>query len=274
MTQEYVHGYGIEAKQRLLDQSRTLRELLLHDTRYAPGEHVLEAGCGIGAQTEWLAANHLGTNFTSIDIDRSSLEEAKALCQSAENVTFEHGDLNHLAYEDNQFDHVFVCFVLEHLRTPLNALVEANRVLKPGGTITVIEGDHGSVVMHPKSQAAQAAIEAQMALQVRELGDATFGRRLYPTLSSTGFESVAVSPRVVYADATRPDLVEHFVEKTLTQMIEGIREPAIRANIISERKFDLGIEALRRAQEADGVFTYTFFKAVGVKPPLLRPNRT
>ena len=42
------------------------------------------------------------------------------------------------------FDHVFVCFVLEHLSRPAEALSSLKTVLKPGGSITVIEGDHGS----------------------------------------------------------------------------------------------------------------------------------
>ncbi len=36
-------------------------------------------------------------------------------------------------------------------------------MLKPGGTITVIEGDHGSTYFHPDSQAARDAITCQVA---------------------------------------------------------------------------------------------------------------
>ena len=52
----YVHGYeGLESL-RLRDQARTLEELLHGDMRYPPGATVLEAGCGVGAQTVALAA--------------------------------------------------------------------------------------------------------------------------------------------------------------------------------------------------------------------------
>ena len=40
-----------EEARRLADQAATLADLLHHDTAYGAGEHVLEAGCGIGAQT-------------------------------------------------------------------------------------------------------------------------------------------------------------------------------------------------------------------------------
>ena len=47
----YVHGYDEAEELRLNDQATTLEALLHHDTAYPPGSTVLEAGCGVGAQT-------------------------------------------------------------------------------------------------------------------------------------------------------------------------------------------------------------------------------
>jgi hypothetical protein len=80
-----------------------------------------------------------------------------------------------------------------------------------------------------------------------------------------GLEAVQVSPRTVYVDSSRPDLVDGFTRKTFTAMIEGVRESAIGAGIIDPEAFDAGVLALRRTAEADGVFCYTFFKGVGKK---------
>ena len=46
-------------------------------------------------------------------------------------------------------------------------------------------------------------------------------------------------------------------------MVEGVREPAIAAGLIDAERFDAGVRDLYRTAEADGVFCYTFFKAVG-----------
>ncbi len=134
----YVHGYSVREQKRLRDQSTTLTDLLHHDTRYPAGSRVLEAGCGVGAQTVPLARNSPGAYFTSIDLSPQSLEQARQVVeeQQLSNVVFRQADIFHLPFDENLFDHVFVCFVLEHLPNPLQALECVQRVVKPGGTIS------------------------------------------------------------------------------------------------------------------------------------------
>jgi hypothetical protein len=153
--------------------------------------------------------------------------------------------------------------VLEHLGQPMEALTRLKRLLKPGGTVTVIEGDHGSTYFHPDSLAARAVIQCQITLQHRAGGNALIGRQLYPLMNAAGFSRVRVSPRIVYADSSRPDLVDGFTRKTFTAMIEGVRTSAISAGLITPEDFDDGIRDLHRTTQDDGVFCYTFFKGVG-----------
>jgi protein-L-isoaspartate O-methyltransferase len=267
MSNDYVHGYDPRENIRLQDQAATLVDLLHADTAYPPGSRVLEAGCGVGAQTVTLARNSPQARITSVDISASSVAEARRRVEAAgfSNVTFEQGDIFDLPYAPESFDHVFVCFVLEHLARPRDALGALKALLKPGGTMTVIEGDHGSTYFHPDSEAAHRAIRCQVALQARAGGNANIGRELYPLLAAAGFRSVSVSPRMVYVDASRPGLVEGFTKNTFTAMIEGVRAAALDAGLIDADTFDAGIRALYRTTEPDGVFCYTFFKAVGVK---------
>jgi protein-L-isoaspartate O-methyltransferase len=267
MSTDYVHGYNPRENIRLQDQASTLVDLLHVDTAYPPGSRVLEAGCGVGAQTVTLARNSPQAHITSMDISASSVAEARGRVEAAgfANVTFEQGDIFDLPYAPESFDHVFVCFVLEHLAHPLDALAALKSRLKPGGTMTVIEGDHGSTYFYPDSEAARRAIQCQVELQRRAGGNANIGRELYPLLTAAGFDAVSVSPRMVYVDSSRPGLVEGFTKNTFTAMIEGVREQAIDAGLLDADTFDAGIRALVRTTESDGVFCYTFFKAVGVK---------
>jgi SAM-dependent methyltransferase len=263
----YVHGYESRENRRLQDQADTLVELLHSDTLYQAGNRVLEAGCGVGAQTVTLARNSPDASFISIDISEDSLSEAGRAVETAglTNVQFQQADIFNLDFEPESFDHVFVCHVLEHLDRPDHALAILKGCLKTGGTITVIEGDHGSVYFYPESEAARKAIECQVELQKRSGGNAMVGRELFPLLNKAGFNPVDVSPRMVYADASRPGLVEGFTKNTFTAMIEGVRDEALKARIVDETAFDQGIRDLCRTAEEDGVFCYTFFKAVGIK---------
>ncbi|MED5618985.1 class I SAM-dependent methyltransferase [Ideonella sp. BN130291] len=264
MTPAYVHGYDPRENERLQDQAGTLVELLHGDTQYPAGSRVLEAGCGVGAQTVTLAQRSPGAHFTSVDISAASVAEARRRLQAAglHNVAVQQGDIFHLPFEAASFDHVFVCFVLEHLAQPARALALLKRLLKPGGTLTVIEGDHGSTCFHPASAAAQAAVQCQVTLQQRAGGNALIGRQLYPLLVQAGFDSVRVLPRMVYVDGSRPQLVDGFTRKTFTAMIEGVRGAAVAAGLSSAQAFDAGVRDLHRTAEPDGVFCYTFFKGV------------
>ena len=267
MSDSYVHGYHPRENIRLQDQASTLEELLHSDTAYPAGSRVLEAGCGVGAQTVTLARNSPQAAITSVDISEASVAEARRRVAAAglSNVVFQCADIFNLPFEPRSFDHLFVCFVLEHLRRPVEALRVLKNLIKDGGTITVIEGDHGSAYFHPDSEAARRAIQCQVELQRRAGGNSMIGRELYQLLREAGFGSVRVSPRMVYVDSSKPSLVEGFTKKTFTAMIEGVRQQAIEAGLMDEHAFDQGIADLYRTAGPGGVFCYTFFKAKGTK---------
>jgi predicted O-methyltransferase YrrM len=265
----YVHGYHQREGRRLQDQADTLVDYLHADTSYPAGSVVLEAGCGVGAQTVTLAARSPTASFASVDLSATSLAQAKARTQRAghRNVRFQRADIFNAPFTPESFDHVFVCFLLEHLADPDAALTTLIGLLKPGGSMTVIEGDHGSAYFHPDSQDARAAIQCLVTLQRNAGGNAMIGRELYPLLTRVGLATVTVSPRLVYVDASRPrDLVNGFINKTFAAMVDGTRDAAITAGLIEPKRFDAGIRDLYRTAEPDGVFCYTFFKAIATKP--------
>jgi SAM-dependent methyltransferase len=265
---EYVHGYAPRENERLADQADALIDLLHDDTSYPAESAVLEAGCGIGAQTVTLARRSPGARITSIDISATSVAQASRRVHDAglTNVALQVADVFDLPFADASFDHAFVCFVLEHLAEPVRALRAVARVLKPGGSITVIEGDHGSAFFHPETAAARAAIACQIELQRGTGGNAEIGRQVFPLVQAAGFDDVRVSPRLVYVDGSRPDLIDAFTRKTFTAMIAGVRDAAIAHGLSDAASFDRGIRDLERTATPGGVFSYCFFKAVATKP--------
>lgn len=271
----YIHGYRRRAQGRLDNQAGALVDLLHAGTAYPPGTLVLEVGCGVGSQTLTLARRSPETRFVSVDVSADSVSVARRriVDSGMTNVDLYQADVFALPFRPASFDHAFVCFVLEHLSRPREALEIVRRLLRPGGTVTVVEGDHGSAFFHPDSEAARAVIACQIELQRRAGGDALIGRRRYPLLAYAGYTPVKVTPRDVYVDASRPDLVEGFTRRTFTAMINGVRDEVLAAGLLSPHRFDAGIHDLQRTAEADGVFSYTFFKATATTPgPVSSPR--
>ena len=262
-----MHGYSKRESERLVDQADTLAGILHHDTQFPAGSKVLEAGCGVGAQTIMLAKNSPDAKITSIDISEESLNQARDLIEKEgfTNVKFQKADIMDLPFEKESFDHIFVCFVLEHLLNPVEALLELKKYLKTGGTITVIEGDHGSCYFHPESKEAVKAWQCLIKAQQDLGGDPMVGRRLYPLLDAASFADIVVTPRVVYVDNSKPHLVDGFIKKTIIAMVEGVKDQAIKSGLINHGEWEKGIDDLYKSAEEDGTFFYNFFKAVAVK---------
>jgi SAM-dependent methyltransferase len=213
---------------------------------------VLEAGCAVGEQTVVLATNSPLANFTSVDGSPEALLHAQRRAQRAGlgNVHFQVADVHALPFPRAHFDHVFAGFVLEHRPDPAADLAELRRVLKPGGTITVVETDPGPASGGPGSADARDAIAALVELRRRAGGDARIGRRLQPLLTEAGFRDVEIPP------GTR---------RTFPAGLEGVREEALAAGRVTADGFDAGIADLHRAAD-EGTLSYPCFTAVAVNP--------
>ena len=91
----YLRGYSAAEASRLGVQADLLEDLLHNGTAFAGGSEVLEAGCGVGAQTVVLARRSPGARFTCIDISEPSLARARERAAAA-GITcarFQHADL-------------------------------------------------------------------------------------------------------------------------------------------------------------------------------------
>ena len=267
--EQYVHGYSPREAQRLEDQAASVKELIHHDTVYPEGSRVLEVACGVGAQSVTIASRNPGSRFFSFDVAIDSLQAAAARVRRAglSNTRMFAADLFTLPLAAESFADVFVSYLLEHLPDPVAALQTLAGIMRPGGTITVVEGDHGSCYFFPRHDAALRAWNCLIEVQARLGGDSLIGRSLFPLLERAGFVDVTVSPRMVYADYSRPTMMDLFVAKTIVPMVEGVERQALEWGLITRREWEEGLAHLRSiATSRDGAFCYTFFKAVARKP--------
>lgn len=104
----------------------------------SPAQNVLDVGCGDGKFTRSLTA--LSTNVTGVDVKEKSIARAKA-ANNAEGkaVEFLVADGQALPFADASMDAVVISNSLHHIPDPRKGLAEAARVLKPGGTLYVME---------------------------------------------------------------------------------------------------------------------------------------
>lgn len=255
-------------RDRVTNNPESLHEFLYGDTRYAAGEMVLVVGDGDGVQTVRVARQSPGAHILAVDASAQGLISAQHKVQAArlKNVVFQQVDLTDLPFAEQTFDHVFACFALGRIPRPDVVLGQFGKVLKMSGTITVVEGDHGSMFLYPPSAAAQRVVAATIELRARGGEDATIGRSLYPLLQRAGFCNIRVVPKVVYRDEKQNGVPQQLAAVGFFASVQAAADDALGRTLLDKESWTQGIVDLRKAADPGGTFTYTYFRALAEKP--------
>jgi len=97
------------------------------------GEKTLDAGCGPGIYSMYLAKN--GLHMYGADLSNDKIESAKRIGKKLNiNVKFSTISITQLPYEDEMFDKLICTEVLEHVENDRQAMDELTRVLKNNGS--------------------------------------------------------------------------------------------------------------------------------------------
>jgi SAM-dependent methyltransferase len=107
---------------------------------FAPGQEVLDVGCGVGTSAIEIARRY-GAHVIAADISPLMLERAQANVQKArleDIVEVMHADIRELPYSDNSFDRVLAEAVTMYVDRS-KAARELTRVCKPGGRVLITE---------------------------------------------------------------------------------------------------------------------------------------
>ncbi len=107
----------------------------------APGERVLDVGCGIGGPARAVASRR-GAHVTGVDLTPSQVEAAQALSERlglGEVTRFHVGDVAHLTFGDGSFDAAMMLFVGMNIPAKAAVFAEVHRVLRPGGRFVVYD---------------------------------------------------------------------------------------------------------------------------------------
>lgn len=127
---------------------------------------ILALGCGTGVEVRALR-RLTGPDTVIVGVDHSPalLDAARRLTADeglSGNVTYQAGDAHHLPLRDGDFDIVTLHTLISHADDPLRMLREAHRVVRPGGTVAIFDGDYASLTFAYPDHALAKTIEEQL----------------------------------------------------------------------------------------------------------------
>jgi len=107
------------------------------------GDKVLEIGVGTGIHAKYLLENNrVDFSFTGIDLSKDMLEESKKKLKNYKNVELLEMDGEHLRFNHNTFDKIYISGSLHHYDNPQKGISEILRVLKQGGKFCIMEPNY------------------------------------------------------------------------------------------------------------------------------------
>jgi ubiquinone/menaquinone biosynthesis C-methylase UbiE len=115
-----------------------LHRKLVDQAGLKAGQKVLEIGCGTGNLSKSAKRAQPGIDLSATDPDEKALARAT---KKAPDINFEKVYAQELPYADDTFDVMLSALMLHHLDrdTKIEALREATRVLKPGGSLHIVD---------------------------------------------------------------------------------------------------------------------------------------
>ncbi len=139
-------GYWEDQNDRRSFQEATARltELMMTRLDPAPGQRILDIGCGIG-QPAFTLAEAFDVEILGVTVSPRQIERANATARERkmdDRVRFERADAQKLPYKDASFDGAWLFESLIHMPDKARALRETARVLRPGGRLAVADMFH------------------------------------------------------------------------------------------------------------------------------------
>lgn len=269
----YLHGTSRAEQARLSRLNLSLNDLSLRELALAPGERVLDFGCGLGQLTRAMARDTApGGAVVGIDASREQLDRALALATAegeADLVDLRLGSVEAPPYrpgERGSFDVAHARFVLEHVADPLRVVREMVAAVRPGGRIAIQDDDHAALRLWPEPAGFLALWETYILVTARNQNDPFVGRRLPALLSAAGATPTRITG-LFYGGAGGTAELASATENVIG-LFEGVRDRLLLLSALSAAEFDATLAHFRAwSARPDAAMWYVFHWAEGRRPP-------
>ena len=119
---------------------RLWKKKLIQIINIQSNEHIIDVGAGTGDIAELIHKNYSNASIVSIDLNFNMLKHGKEKIENKSNkISWINCNAENLPFKNNTFDKYIISFCLRNITLIDNALYEAIRVLKPGGSFFCLE---------------------------------------------------------------------------------------------------------------------------------------
>ena len=220
-----------------LDVMRRLRPI--------EGHRILDAGCGIGGATLWMA-DHSRAHYTGItlsEVQRKAAQQVASRRALTSRVDFQKLDYRHTGLPAASFDGVFtiesLCYAYPE---PEEAFEEILRLLKPGGRYVMLDGVLNRKPASPEEERLAKEFCAGFRMRDWNTRDEIVGR-----LKECGFEAVEFADRTAQIRPSVEDIDRrhHYFNLMRTAESLGVVPAAVlrslRATGVQRKLYDAGL---------------------------------
>lgn len=261
---DYVHGFSKKEQRRLLYQARFLEPYLHAGIVLPKAGHLLEVGCGVGAQTQILLNKYPRLKIQGVDQSAVQLAAAqktlKKYIQSGR-VKLHQASAETLDLPKKDFSAAFLCWILEHVPDPLAVLKRTREHLKSGATIVCTEPFHQSLYLEPYAPNFLEYWRQFNDLQWEMRGHPNMGVGLGNLLGQAGYRNIAVVPVPLHFDSRnfklRSSFADYFLEILLSAQERLVAGRRVTPKIVRQMKDEFSAVG----KSKNGIFYYSFVRA-------------
>lgn len=198
------------------------RNTVLDALGAAPGERIIDVGCGPGFYVTEIA-DSVGAAGRVTGVDRSvhMIAAAGRRIGDRRHVTLIEGEATSLPVEDGSHDAAISVQVFEYMEDVGAALSEMYRILRPGGRLVLWDVDWSTVSWHSEDPERMGRV---LAAWDDHLVDPVLPRTLARSMERAGFVDVAVEGHAFLNTDAGPDAYSAGIIDFIRDFVPGHRE--------------------------------------------------